>query len=523
MAGFVDVVLRGLALCGQAVAIGGVLFALLVLRPAVHARPALVPLLDRSLAFSAVGAAVVCVAQLLSLAVGLGSLAGDDGWPVRDLLATTYVRTVAVRVLASAGLVVGALRLRRGTGRGRGWLALCGVALVLAASASWTSHAAARLGSRGLLLALDGVHQLAAAAWVGGLAHLVVTGLGRSERLWPALLLRRFSALALTAVGILVAGGLALTLAFVGGVLPLLGTAYGMMVLTKVAILAALLLLGALNFVAVRRLPPEADVGSARLRRLVEVELGLGLTTLFVAASLTSLPPAVDVVTDRATLAEVVTRFTPKWPTLSSPPIEALPVDDRDAPRTAADRAWSEFNHNVAGLFVLTMGLLAIVHATGRAGWARHWPLIFLGLAAFLAIRDDPGAWPLGPLGFWESWAYPAVLQHRVFVLLVIVFAIFEWMVRAGRLTTRRAALVFPLLCAVGGGLLLTHSHASLNLKEEFLTEVTHAPLGLLGMLVGWGRWLELGLPSPEGRIPRWLWSGALAAVGVLLIFYRES
>ena len=484
MAGFVDVVLRGLALCGQAVAIGGVLFALLVLRPAVHARPALVPLLDRSLAFSAVGAAVVCVAQLLSLAVGLGSLAGDDGWPVRDLLATTYVRTVAVRVLASAGLVVGALRLRRGTGRGRGWLALCGVALVLAASASWTSHAAARLGSRGLLLALDGVHQLAAAAWVGGLA---------------------------------------LTLAFVGGVLPLLGTAYGMMVLTKVAILAALLLLGALNFVAVRRLPPEADVGSARLRRLVEVELGLGLTTLFVAASLTSLPPAVDVVTDRATLAEVVTRFTPKWPTLSSPPIEALPVDDRDAPRTAADRAWSEFNHNVAGLFVLTMGLLAIVHATGRAGWARHWPLIFLGLAAFLAIRDDPGAWPLGPLGFWESWAYPAVLQHRVFVLLVIVFAIFEWMVRAGRLRTRQAALVFPLVCAVGGGFLLTHSHASLGLKEEFLTEVTHAPLGLLGMLVGWGRWLELGLPSPEGRIPRWLWSGALAAVGVLLTFYRES
>src|SRR5207245_8599893 len=71
--------------------------------------------------------------------------------------------------------------------------------------------------------------------------------------------------------------------------------------------------------------------------------------------------------------------------------------------------------------------------------------------------------------------------------------------------------------------LLLTHSHASLGLKEEFLTEVTHAPLGLLGMLVGWARWLELRLPSPEARIPRWLWSGALAAVGILLILYRES
>jgi len=505
------------------VALGGVLFALLVLRPAVRARPQLLPLLGRSLAFTAAGAAVVSMAQLFSLAVGLGSLARDDGWPVRDLLATSYVRAAAVRILASVGLIVGALRLRRAAGTGRGWLALLGVALALAASASWTSHAAARLGSRGLLLALDGLHQVGAAAWIGGLAHLVVTGLGRSERAWPALLLKRFSALALTSVATLVAAGLALTLAFVGGLGAFLGTAYGIMVLTKVAILAALLTLGAMNFFAVRRLPAAGDVGSARLRRLVEVEFGLGLTTLFIAASLTSLPPAVDVVADRATLTEVVARLTPRWPTLSSPAIDELPVDDRDAPRTAADRAWSEFNHNVAGLFVLAMGLLAILHAAGRARWARHWPLIFLGLAVFLMIRDDPGAWPLGPLGFWESWAYPAVFQHRVFVLLVIVFAAFEWMVRAGRVSSRRAALVFPLLCAVGGGLLLTHSHASLGLKEEFLTEVTHAPLGLLGMLVGWARWLELRLPSAEARIPRWLWSGALAAVGILLILYRES
>src|SRR2546425_92739 len=231
--------------------------------------------------------------------------------------------------------------------------------------------------------------------------------------------------------------------------------------------------------------------GGGRDRRLVEVGFGLGLTTLLIAASLTSLPRAVDVVADRATLTEVAARLTPRWPTLSSPAIDELPVDDRAAPRTAADRAWSEFNHNVAGLFVLAMGLLAILHAAGRARWARHWPLIFLGLAVFLMIRDDPGAWPLGPLGFWESWAYPAVFQHRVFVLLVIVFAAFEWMVRAGRVSSRRAALVFPLLCAVGGGLLLTPSHASLGLQGEFLTEGTHAPPGLLGMLVGWARWLE--------------------------------
>ena len=75
--------------------------------------------------------------------------------------------------------------------------------------------------------------------------------------------------------------------------------------MTKVVMLGGLLVLGALNFRAVRRLRPGRAAASLRLRRFVEVELGLGVTVLFAAASLTSLPPAVDVVADRATLAEV--------------------------------------------------------------------------------------------------------------------------------------------------------------------------------------------------------------------------
>ena len=244
---------------------------------------------------------------------------------------------------------------------------------------------------------------------------------------------------------------------------------------------------------------------------------------LFAAASLTSLPPAADVVADRATPSEVVSRFIPRLPRLTSPPIEALPIEDKDAPRTDADREWSEFNHHVSGIFVLVIGVLSLVQVSGRARWARHWPLVFLGLATFMFVRNDPGAWPLGPQGFWASMRDPSVLQHRAFTLLVVIFGLFEWMVRSGRLRAPRAALLFPLLCAVGGGLLLTHSHASLNLKTEFLTEVTHAPLGVLGVLVGWGRWLELRLAAPDDRLPGRLSACAMTAVGVLLIFYRES
>jgi putative copper resistance protein D len=121
-----------------------------------------------------------------------------------------------------------------------------------------------------------------------------------------------------------------------------------------------------------------------------------------------------------------------------------------------------------------------------------------------------------------ESLLLPDVLQHRAFVVLIAAFGIFEWMVRSGRLPLRPWAYVFPMLCAVGGAMLLTHSHAMLGLKEEFLTEVTHAPLGIIGTLVGWARWLELRLPQAGPR-PAWIWRGGLIVVGLLLLFYREA
>ena len=516
MTGFVDVLLRALILAAQATAVGGVVFALWVLRPP----PARDVELTRVWGLVALGAVVLAVAQTLSAVTQLVALEGNAH--VVDLLNTSYVRVSAARVATALALFGAAWALRRhaSTGRRTGVIA---AAMVLAALAPWTSHAAARVAGRGPLLALDAIHQVAAWIWVGGLAHLVVIAARRGAGGWPPALLRRFSALALTSVSALVVAGGTLSFLYIDGVGALLGTAYGVMVLTKVALLAVLLALGACNFFAVRRVPRAGDPAPLRLRRFVEVELGVGLTVLAVAASLTSLPPAVDVVADRATFAEVGTRFVPRWPTFSSPALSELPIDDRNAPRTDADRQWSEYNHHWSGLFVLAMGALALLHQTGRASWARHWPLIFLGLAVFLFWRSDPGAWPIGPSGFWESNLYPEVLQHRIFLLLVVIFGIFEWAVRTRHLTSPACALVFPLLCAVGGGLLLTHSHASLNLKSEFLVEVTHAPLGVFGIAVGWGRWLQLRLTPAEDSAPARVWAAGLVAVGLLLVFYRES
>ena len=335
--------------------------------------------------------------------------------------------------------------------------------------------------------------------------------------------IRRFSNLAFGAVMVLLGAGVVLTWQYVGAWAGLVGTAYGVMVLSKVVLLASILVLAALNFRAVRQ---ASAAPGTRLLRLVEVELGIGITVLFAAASLTSLPPAVDVTTDRATVAEVADRFRPTPPRLSSPPVSELiekaePLMAPVTRREAIERAWSEYNHHWAGFFVLTMGLLAALERLGVRA-ARHWPLVLLGLAGFLFLRNDPRAWPLGPAGFWESFTLPDVLQHRAFLVLIVAFAVFEWMVRTGRLPRTPWGYVFPLLCAAGGGLLLTHSHAMFNLKDEFLTEVTHAPIGLLGAFTGWGRWLELRLPG-AGRGPGWLWTVCLIAVGLILVVYREA
>jgi copper resistance protein D len=327
----------------------------------------------------------------------------------------------------------------------------------------------------------------------------------------------------------LVLPGLYLAWVYVGDLDALIGTGYGVMVLTKVVLLLATLTLGGINLLLVKSWRRSwSDPGPARrIPALVEAEVGLGVTILLAAASLTSLPPSIDIGADRASPAEVMARFVPKLPRLASPPVQDLlasagRIDDTLAERQPAEYAWSEYNHHMAGMFVFAMGLCALVERRRTARWARHWPLIFLGLAAFLFVRNDPRAWPLGPAGFWESMVLPDVLQHRLAVGVVVAVALFEWQVRTGRLQNPRWRLVFPLLCATGGALILTHSHAMFNLKSEFLAEISHAPLGVFAVLMGWGRWLELRLPEEDRRIPAWVWPVAFTLIGLTLLLYRE-
>jgi putative copper resistance protein D len=520
---YFDVLLRGAILAAQAVAIGGIAFGLLVLGPAARTDPALRPQLPSTLRMSAWAALGVAAGQCFSLFVLIGSLSDVQHWPTAEVLGISFGRASMVHVLGSLSVATTCWIVARHPTSAAAWVGTLGCAAVVVGAGAYTSHASARLNGRALLLCVDAIHQLAADVWIGGLIHLLAA-IRRTGGLLPVSVLKRFSPMALGAVAGLMVTGLAFSFYYIGGASALYGTSYGAMLVSKILVFGCLLVLGGMNFLS-SRLLGDASATPSRVHWFLEAEVGLGITVLFIAASLTSLPPAADVpAADRASKSEIAGQFMPQWPRLTSPTREELPVsDDPLSTRSQEDIAWSEYNHHVAGIFVLAIGLLAMLERTGRAPWTRHWPLLFIGLAAFLLARDDPEAWPFGPLGFWEGFAFRTILQHYIFVVLVLAFGIFEWLVRTGRLRSSRPAFVFPLLSAVGAGLLLAHSHSLENLKTVYLVETTHLPLGVLGCCVGWARWLELRLPPPDNRALGWVWSLALVLIGALLLLYRES
>ena len=544
--GFLSVMLRGLTLSAQAMTLGGIIFLLLVARPFAPQLGATgETILRRCQALTRWSALALALIVSCSVAIQVAVLVGTVDITAGAAAGADFALAGFVVIAAALGTWL-ACRGQLGA-KATGLVVVFAIAMLLGQAV--VSHAAARLDDRFPLAAADILHLLGASAWIGGIPCFVVALAASANGNAWRLVGSRFSHISMISVAAVLVGGIVMATVYIGSVDAIYGTAYGVMVSTKVLLLMGLLFLGFMNFRAVERLRRDPSVPILRLRRFAEVEIGIGLTVLFAAASLTSLPPAVDLPTDRASWQEIVERITPHWPSLESPdhgqlaipelqaryaavvaasnqasqPQAYVPGSGIVAPRNAEDIAWSEYNHHWSGILVLAIGLLALLERSGYGPWARHWPLLFLVLGGFLLLRSDPETWPLGDVGFLESFRDPEVVQHRIFVVLISAFAFFEWGVRTGRVKSPGAALVFPLITAVGGGLLLTHSHAIANIKEQLLIEITHVPLALCGITAGWARWLELRLEPPANRIAGWIWPLAFVGVGLILLAYRES
>lgn len=529
--GFLSVLLRAATLSLGAIAVGGVAFGFLVRRgsdlPASGKRLLLI------------AAVSLAATQVFYVLLNSTMLSATTGLTMGELAGGSYF--IWGCASACAALALGILSAIPGSRLGVGQLA-CSL-IILSASVA-TSHAAARLDHQGVLIASTAAHQLAAATWIGGLPYLLLT-LRHACPSEAFLICKRFSRLAFASVILLFGAGVVLSIFYIGTPAAVYGTTYGIMVVAKILLFGMIVSLGALNFRLIRNHGQDVSGWLKRLTRVSEAEIGIGITVILAAASLTSQPPAVDLTLNRVSLHTIAERFSPKLPRMKTPPLSTLSPSTRQlwkkehsrgpsqgeayipgqeyVPSTEGDIAWSEYNHHWAGLIVLSMGFLAVLARYRWFAWAKHWPIAFVGLAVFLLLRADPENWPLGPNGFWESFTSTDVTQHRLFVVLILLFAAFEWGVQTRRLKSSVAALVFPAVCATGGALLLTHTHAVANLQEELLAELSHVPLALLAVAAGWARWLDLRFPGPGREIAARIWPICFALIGVVLLLYREA
>ena len=277
-----------------------------------------------------------------------------------------------------------------------------------------------------------------------------------------------------------------------------------------------------------------------RVPYYIEAETFVLITLLFTAASLASQPPAIDIPTLTATWQEVLNTFSPQIPQTSSPSHTALIAGEAgrvaiiDQVPSIAATEWSNYNHNIAGIFLTVMSFFAMLsyikHLPSSFSafdkylpLTRYWPLGFVGLGIFLFFRSDAETWPLGPIGFWEStFNNGEVLQHRIATLLVFVLGIIELSARMTKNPDSKLPFVFPLLAAFGGLMLLTHSHVGFQAKSAFLIQVGHTTMGIFSLILACGRWLELKLDRPGKDIAGFISVAALFQIGIILMFYRE-
>lgn len=549
LANFIDDFLGGLILISYSLVVGSLLWSGFILR--VWAEKPIVgdAIMRRTIAILRFGAQSLAAMQGIKLIIKGMVLWGVLGeLPLAEYIGTVQFQAGLARFLLGLAIVWFASNLLTAP-RNRGawtWLAVLTIPLIIAGA--WLVHAVGRFEHREPLMLLTILHQFAAAVWFGGVAQLLALWrLGRTDeearKLWPQAIIR-FGTLGMLSVVLLLVTGLPLAITYVASWVGLFGTGYGSLVLTKVVLLLVALGFAFLNHRAGRRWQKNHETGDLKRKipHYIEAESFILVGILFIAATLSSQPPSEDIANNpelTATIPEVVEMFTPKIPRIQSPSHEQLIAGEagriavvNKVPSIAA-KEWSDYNHNIAGIFLTVMGLMAMLSYLPSPAfrWARYWPIGFVGLSIFLFFRSDAETWPLGPIGFWEStFKNGEVFQHRIATLLAFVLGALE--IRARTHGSPRLPYLFPILCAFGGILLLTHAHAEFELKSEYIIQSTHTTMGLLAVLMAAGRWLELrlapadgpgtGFVIGEGRIAGFVAILSMTLIGIIMMFYLE-
>jgi hypothetical protein len=192
------------------------------------------------------------------------------------------------------------------------------------------------------------------------------------------------------------------------------------------------------------------------------------------------------------------------------------------------------------------VGLTALI--TGSLWPRRTWvrfvpPLVLFAFVEFLFLRIDPQAWPNGPYGFWMSFADPEALQHRVFVLLLLLMAIVELLRAADRLRSLLRVFAVPSLAVFGAIYLFFHKHGGRHAQQmmQHMSAPAIASSPVMQSMVAsmtlvkhehlWFSVLGFGFAAAKlladggilrGRLGATLWPLFAIALGIYMLGYTE-
>jgi hypothetical protein len=178
----------------------------------------------------------------------------------------------------------------------------------------------------------------------------------------------------------------------------------------------------------------------------------------------------------------------------------------------------SEFNHHLAGMFLIIAGTFIIGEDRFAKIWPglRYvWPICFLGAGIFLVFLSDMDVWPFGSLTPWYAVTHDVEdLQHKIFGIILLAIGYVEFQRTRGRFKGTWSAWFFPAAGIAGAVMLLFHVHAGdMNAPGAMETMKRVQREHLEFTVTGLGLSLSKGLGETQ-----WKWKQAFTALWPCLL-----
>jgi putative copper resistance protein D len=538
--------LHALQLCGIVVALGGAFFVLALLLPV--SRRLSLPEAERIKWESVTARWIFCGAITAAIAAGTdlcvqvaevqgkSIYGGVDPAEVFRFSAETAVgRFGVLRALTLLALGLCAL----GNVPRKWWFVALfgGTATLLSAL---VSHSAAVPVNWAAAVLAQVMHIAVGALWIGTLANLLAcralflkSDSDETGRLMRGIV-ARFSPVAIGAVIAIGFSGVYSLYRFVQSPAAIITSAYGLVLMLKLLLIAVVVGTGFLNWRVVRpalnrvyqkgggETAKDGGVVLRRFSRMLELEVTAGILVITVAGIMGSIAPPGANGLYRLGQAEVKALLTPDLPTISVPrPADFVGADER----TRDDLLYAEFTHNWSGVFVILLGLCWLGQSiTNQTLFSRAWPLLLVPFAIFISVAADPEVWLLHKMSLREVLSTPEILEHQIGALLVVAMVWLGWRDGKSPMVRRPLGYALPIIMTLGSLMLLGHAHSTFTTSAQLGTviNVQHVVIGAFGLFAGATRWLQLRGLLPQ-RAARILWPGSVVCLGlVMAFFYRE-